>query len=233
MPIVVQCSGCGSKFRAPDEAAGKRVKCPKCSAMIEVKSGQPQQPAHPHVTAEIGSRAAPAVPAKAAPVSDRIGTGGSSRVLAWASCGGGAITILLIIVLLWFFNRSKLTTDGARVATTGTAPSTTPTSLKERAPDASPGRTAKATTGEAASTARESAEKPNPDYPATRRKTNGGRTTQDSPPKGVREKSKSADAPQPKPKPGTDPVFETPFGYYFDCVLVLIGCKLFCKQSFR
>jgi hypothetical protein len=36
MPIAVQCSGCGGRFRAPDEAAGKRVKCPKCSALIEV-----------------------------------------------------------------------------------------------------------------------------------------------------------------------------------------------------
>jgi hypothetical protein len=36
MPIAVQCSGCGGKFRATDEAAGKRVKCPKCSTIISV-----------------------------------------------------------------------------------------------------------------------------------------------------------------------------------------------------
>lgn len=36
MPIVVQCSGCGGKFRAPDEAAGKRLKCPKCATVIHV-----------------------------------------------------------------------------------------------------------------------------------------------------------------------------------------------------
>jgi len=42
MPIIVQCTGCGGKFRAPDEAAGKRVKCPKCSAVIDVRA--PAQP---------------------------------------------------------------------------------------------------------------------------------------------------------------------------------------------
>ena len=41
MPITVQCSGCGGKFRAPDEAAGKRVKCPKCSGVILIGSTQP------------------------------------------------------------------------------------------------------------------------------------------------------------------------------------------------
>jgi uncharacterized RDD family membrane protein YckC len=36
MSIAVQCSGCGGKFRAPDEAAGKWVKCPKCATLIQV-----------------------------------------------------------------------------------------------------------------------------------------------------------------------------------------------------
>ena len=45
MPISLQCSGCGGKFRAPDEAAGRRVKCPQCSAFIEVKSLAPPVPA--------------------------------------------------------------------------------------------------------------------------------------------------------------------------------------------
>ena len=38
MPIGVQCSGCGGKFRAPDEAAGEPVKCPKCGTAIVVPS---------------------------------------------------------------------------------------------------------------------------------------------------------------------------------------------------
>jgi hypothetical protein len=36
MPINVQCPGGGGKFRALDNAAGRRVKCPKCSAVIDV-----------------------------------------------------------------------------------------------------------------------------------------------------------------------------------------------------
>ena len=36
MSITVQCSGCGSRFRADDKLAGRRGKCPKCSAAIEV-----------------------------------------------------------------------------------------------------------------------------------------------------------------------------------------------------
>ncbi len=36
MPIAVKCPGCGGKFGAQDEAAGKRVKCPKCSTVIVV-----------------------------------------------------------------------------------------------------------------------------------------------------------------------------------------------------
>lgn len=44
MPISVQCSGCGSKFRADDKLAGRRGKCPKCSAIIEIKASAECQP---------------------------------------------------------------------------------------------------------------------------------------------------------------------------------------------
>ncbi len=43
MPISVQCPGCGGKFRAPDEAIGKRAKCPKCPAFIDINDIQPQK----------------------------------------------------------------------------------------------------------------------------------------------------------------------------------------------
>ncbi len=36
MPIIVQCSGCKSKFRAGDKLLGKQVKCPKCPTVIEI-----------------------------------------------------------------------------------------------------------------------------------------------------------------------------------------------------
>ena len=43
MAIHLQCAGCGAKFQAPETLAGKRVKCPKCSAAIVVGE-RPQQP---------------------------------------------------------------------------------------------------------------------------------------------------------------------------------------------
>ena len=36
MPIATACPGCKSRLNAPDAAAGKRVKCPKCATVIEV-----------------------------------------------------------------------------------------------------------------------------------------------------------------------------------------------------
>jgi hypothetical protein len=39
MPISVACPGCSTKFKAPDAAAGKRIKCPKCGGAIAVTPG--------------------------------------------------------------------------------------------------------------------------------------------------------------------------------------------------
>jgi LSD1 subclass zinc finger protein len=36
MPIDVQCTSCGTMLRAPDTAAGKMVKCPKCETVVAV-----------------------------------------------------------------------------------------------------------------------------------------------------------------------------------------------------
>jgi predicted Zn finger-like uncharacterized protein len=32
--MLLTCDGCGAKIRAPDSAAGKRVKCPKCATIV-------------------------------------------------------------------------------------------------------------------------------------------------------------------------------------------------------
>src|SRR5579862_7458626 len=55
MSISVACPTCGSRLKAPDNAAGKTVKCPKCAAPItvpvesmptaEMASDPPPQPA--------------------------------------------------------------------------------------------------------------------------------------------------------------------------------------------
>lgn len=36
MDIICVCSGCAAKFKVPDRAAGKKVRCPKCQATIDV-----------------------------------------------------------------------------------------------------------------------------------------------------------------------------------------------------
>ena len=41
MPIQVQCAGCQKEFRVPDKVAGKKIKCPKCTGVIEVPAGEP------------------------------------------------------------------------------------------------------------------------------------------------------------------------------------------------
>lgn len=43
MPISVACS-CGKRFRAKDELAGRRLKCPTCGSAIQVPSPQPASP---------------------------------------------------------------------------------------------------------------------------------------------------------------------------------------------
>ena len=40
MPIAVTCPECSAKMKAPDAAAGKKVKCPKCGEMLTVPAAQ-------------------------------------------------------------------------------------------------------------------------------------------------------------------------------------------------
>ena len=57
MSIAVVCSHCSAKLNAPDSAAGKKVKCPKCQSVItvpealapefEVVEDEPQAPKKP------------------------------------------------------------------------------------------------------------------------------------------------------------------------------------------
>src|SRR5688500_11679797 len=51
MPIEAKCPGCGRVLKAPDKAAGKRVKCPSCETAVPVPAtageaaARPTQPA--------------------------------------------------------------------------------------------------------------------------------------------------------------------------------------------
>jgi predicted Zn finger-like uncharacterized protein len=41
MPIEVSCRSCAGRFRVPDNAAGKKIRCPKCKELIAVPSADP------------------------------------------------------------------------------------------------------------------------------------------------------------------------------------------------
>jgi phage FluMu protein Com len=45
MPIDVRCSECSTKLRAPDTAAGKKIKCPKCQTIIPVPAPESEEAA--------------------------------------------------------------------------------------------------------------------------------------------------------------------------------------------
>ena len=55
MPIHGQCPGCGRKFQAPDELSGKRVKCPNCSAVIDLRSTDQERAVRQSTPVEEGS----------------------------------------------------------------------------------------------------------------------------------------------------------------------------------
>lgn len=43
VPIKVKCPSCQSGFTAPDNAAGKKAKCPKCGGAIEIPTPEPPE----------------------------------------------------------------------------------------------------------------------------------------------------------------------------------------------
>ncbi|MCS7167557.1 MAG: hypothetical protein NZ914_07980 [Gemmatales bacterium] len=46
MPLTVNCGQCQFSLRVPDHLAGKKISCPKCKAVLQVPSEQPQFAAH-------------------------------------------------------------------------------------------------------------------------------------------------------------------------------------------
>ncbi len=59
MPITLGCSSCGKRFRARDESAGKKVKCPYCQSAVQVPTSEE--------AAAAGAPTAP-IPADSSPV---------------------------------------------------------------------------------------------------------------------------------------------------------------------
>lgn len=61
--MLITCTGCDSKMRVPDTAAGKRVKCPKCAAIVRV----PETPPVAEVEETTGVSSAPLPPVPTPP----------------------------------------------------------------------------------------------------------------------------------------------------------------------
>jgi len=67
MPILVTCPNCSSSLKAPDNAVGRKVKCPKCGGVIAVPAAEEEAVD----LAKLGVQAEPPDAAPPAPVSRR------------------------------------------------------------------------------------------------------------------------------------------------------------------
>jgi hypothetical protein len=69
MPIPVVCPSCNSQVRLPDNAAGKRFRCPKCQGAIPgpAASAAKQSVIRPHDQTDTGFVDSPADPAESKP----------------------------------------------------------------------------------------------------------------------------------------------------------------------
>jgi hypothetical protein len=82
MPIAVKCRCCGQAYRLPDEAAGRTIKCKKCTLPVEVPAtgaiaAQPMRPVAPIAAPPPSSATRPVAPvaAPAAPPSSEAPIG--------------------------------------------------------------------------------------------------------------------------------------------------------------
>lgn len=47
MPISIECEECGAELKFGDDAAGRRVKCRKCGAGVQIPGGEPRRKKKP------------------------------------------------------------------------------------------------------------------------------------------------------------------------------------------
>jgi hypothetical protein len=63
MPISVSCPSCAAKLQAPDQAAGRKTKCPKCGGVIQIVAAAPAATAAASSIPAPAARPAPSLPA--------------------------------------------------------------------------------------------------------------------------------------------------------------------------
>lgn len=117
MPILIACSSCKGQCQAPDTAAGRKVRCPKCGAVLDVPAPAvpPQARPAPLPVASPAPVPAPA-PRLNAPLPGLIPSGlGRVPRPVWLLAGGAGallVAVVVIIVLAAGSNSSAPTKDG-------------------------------------------------------------------------------------------------------------------------
>jgi LSD1 subclass zinc finger protein len=87
MPIPVSCPSCRTNLQAPDKAAGRQVRCPKCNAALAVPVPQP-------VPVPLDD------PVVSMPARHKMPAGKPKRVILIAILGGGVLALLLVAMLV-------------------------------------------------------------------------------------------------------------------------------------
>ena len=96
----VKCAECGSGLNAPENAAGRRARCPTCKAVFVIPSGQEAaQPTVQELPASPEHSAAPAQPAGAPPLAPDAASRALAGVILLLECGLLAAMVICPLVV--------------------------------------------------------------------------------------------------------------------------------------
>lgn len=134
--VRFQCPHCGKGLRAASDAAGKRVRCPKCSELAVVpfplEAEDDATEPRPKAPAGTGRRAGP--PRREE--DEDTDRGARRSFLPWA-VGGAAVLVAVVGVTIWLATGSKKPPEPTGPPAVAAAPST-PSNTNEPLPDAKP-----------------------------------------------------------------------------------------------
>jgi Protein of unknown function (DUF1559) len=131
MPITVSCPSCHAVLRAPDTAAGKKIRCPKCSGVTQVpataisRASAETLPSSPALAkSTVRTRQTQGVEAPPAPTNDedrprarkrrQRAAASNNKLWLWLTLGGVAFggIALVVVVILVFSGPTKVALDG-------------------------------------------------------------------------------------------------------------------------
>jgi predicted Zn finger-like uncharacterized protein len=104
MPFKVECPSCGATLQVPDHAAGRKVKCARCSTVLSIAGGEEEVPTVPAAAEEVREPAprrprrprdgdAAATPRRGGNLGLIIGLGAAFLVVGACCCGGVGVGI--------------------------------------------------------------------------------------------------------------------------------------------